>query len=286
MEWTVRGLIKTTTDYFREKGVGEPRLTTELLLAETLNKERVSLYLNFDKPISEEELSIFRNFVKRRLANEPVQYITGKTGFMGFELETREGVFIPRQETEILVSAVKRWVDKNRYGNFVLYDIGTGTGAIALFFAKHYKNAKLYASDVSKTAIECAKFNSDNHNVFEKIIFLCGNLFEPFQDVEKADVIISNPPYIPMEEINNLSKIVKKEPVEALDGGKEGLYFIAKIIKDAKGYLKPKGLLALEIGVNQSEPVKELFSSEDAYEFVGIIPDLRGIKRVVTAEKI
>ncbi|TES89703.1 MAG: peptide chain release factor N(5)-glutamine methyltransferase [Candidatus Cloacimonadota bacterium] len=285
MRWTVKELIKTTSDYLRKKEIDEPRLTTEILLAHTLNMKRVSLYLNFDKPVKEEELSIFRNLIKRRLADEPVQYITGKTGFMGFEIEIKEGVFIPRQETEILVSEVKNWLNENSSKDFVLYDIGTGTGAICLSIAKFFKDAQIYASDVSEVALECAKGNSIAYNMEGRINFLSGDLFEPFKELKKADVIVSNPPYIPTEELKTLPLIVKKEPAEAIDGGKDGLYFVERIIREAKDYLKPGGLLAIEIGISESEPVKKLFEMGSKYKDLNIVPDLRGIKRVVTAER-
>ncbi|MCK4233855.1 peptide chain release factor N(5)-glutamine methyltransferase, partial [candidate division WOR-3 bacterium] len=274
MKWTVKELIKTTANFLRKKGIDEPRLTTELLLAHALEMKRVSLYLNFDKPLREEELSMFRNFIKRRLVNEPVQYITGLTGFMGLVIETNEGVFIPRQETEILISEVKNLIEKQGFEKFVLYDIGTGTGAIAISFAQFFNNAHIFASDISEVAIKCAHQNTKKHNFGERVTFLSGDLFSPFVDVEKADIIVSNPPYIPTDEIANLPDVVKKEPMESLDGGKDGLYFIGKIIEDAKNFLKPNGLLALEIGINQSESVKNLFEQENTYEDLRIIPDL------------
>ena len=285
MKWTVKELIKTTANYLRKKCIDEPRLTTELLLAHALEMKRVSLYLNFDKPLREEELSAFRNFIKRRLANEPVQYITGLTGFMGLDIETKKGVFIPRQETEILVSEVKNWLEKQKFEKFILYDIGTGTGAIAISFAQFFNNVHIFASDISDVAIKCAHQNTEKHNFGERVTFLSGDLFSPFVDVEKADIIVSNPPYIPTDEIANLPEIVKKEPMESLDGGKDGLHFIEKIIEEAKNFLKPNGLLAIEIGINQSESVKNLFEQENTYEDLRIIPDLRGIKRVVRAQR-
>jgi release factor glutamine methyltransferase len=283
MKWTVKELIKTTEDYLRKKKIDEPRLTTELLLAHTLRTERVSLYLNFDKPVSEMELSIFRDVIKRRISDEPVQYITGKTGFMGLEIETNQGVFIPRQETEILVSEVKNWIEKLPYKEIVIYDIGTGTGAISLSLANFFENVRIYASDISDLALDCVRKNCTKLNMEGRISFLSGNLFEPYNKMGKANVIVSNPPYIPTEEIETLPAVVRKEPQEAIDGGKDGLHFIGEIIKEAKNYLVPNGLLALEIGINQSKQVENLFAMENAYEEIRIIPDLRGIKRVITA---
>lgn len=264
----------------------EPRLTTELLLAHTLNMKRISLYLNFDRPLSEEELSSFRNLIKRRLNNEPVQYITEKTEFMGYEIETPTGVFIPRQETEILVYIVKNWIDREKLTNFILYDIGTGTGAIAIFFAAQYSQAKIYASDISRDAVVCAKRNIERNKLSGRIVVLTGNLLYPFKDTEKADVIISNPPYIPTSELNDLPEIVKKEPREALDGGEKGLNFIERIIKEAREFLKPNGLLAIEMGINQSKAVRNIFERSKAYKSLQTFSDLRGIKRVHTGVRL
>jgi release factor glutamine methyltransferase len=279
MKWTIRELIKTTTDYLRKKGIDEPRLTTELLLSHSLGMKRVELYLNFDKPLSDDELDTFREFIKRRLAHEPVQYIVGSTGFMGLEFETKEGAFIPRQETEILVSVVKLWVESRNLSDFVLYDIGTGTGAIAISIAHFFPKARIYASDISEIAIECARRNASLSGAENRITFLAGNLFLPFAGIEKADVIASNPPYIPAAQIEQLPEIVKREPIEALIAGKDGLDVIGRLVEAAGEYLQPQGLLAFEIGINQAEPIASLLEKAN-YENIKFVPDLRGIKRV------
>jgi release factor glutamine methyltransferase len=285
MKWTIRELTRTTTDYLRKKGVDEPRLTTELLLAHSLRMKRVELYLNFDKPLSDGELDTFRDFIKRRLAHEPVQYIIGTAGFMGLEIATHEGVFIPRQETEILVSVVKLWLEDRNLKEFVLYDIGTGTGAIALALAHSFPQSTLFASDISEIALECARKNAERQGFSKRITFLAGNLFHPYVQIEKADVIVSNPPYIPAEGIECLPEIVKREPIEALIAGKEGLEIIQKLIQGTPSYLKPEGLLAFEIGIDQAEPVTALLKQNGNYGNTKLVPDLRGIKRVATAIK-
>jgi release factor glutamine methyltransferase len=285
MKWTIKELIKTSTDFLRKKKIDEPRLTTEILLAHTLGMKRVSLYLNFDKPIHDNERSVFREYVKRRVANEPVQYITGKTGFIGLEIETDEGVFIPRQETEILVSEVKKLLEEKGKQDFVLYDIGTGTGAIAISLAKFFNNSKIYASDISEEALECARKNIATYSFEERITLFSGALFEPFREIDPADVIVSNPPYVPEDEIEKLPEVVKKEPHEALDGGVEGLEIIKRIVTEARNFLVSGGILAFEIGINQSESVEKLIRQEKAYKDTRIIPDFRGIKRVVTTQK-
>jgi release factor glutamine methyltransferase len=283
MKWTIRELIRTTTDYLRKKGIDEPRLTTELLLAHSLAIKRVELYLNFDKPLSDHELDTFREFIKRRLTHEPVQYIIGSTGFMGIEIATGEGVFIPRQETEILVSVVKLWLEDRGYEKFVLYDIGTGTGAIAIAIGHHFPGARIFASDISEIALRFARKNTSLKGLSGRITFFAGGLLEPFSGVENADVIVSNPPYVSAREIEQLPEIVKREPIEALIAGKEGLDIIQKLIESAHPSLKPGALLAFEIGINQAEPVVSLLERSGHYEHIQLVPDLRGIKRVATA---
>lgn len=285
MKWTIKELIDTSTDFLRKKGIDEARLTTEILLAHALNMKRVSLYLNFDKPIHDDERSIFREYIKRRIANEPVQYITGETGFMGLEIEIDKGVFIPRQETELLVSEVKKVLEEKEKEDFVFYDVGTGTGAIAISMAKFFSHGKIYASDISEEALECARKNILAHSFEERINLLSGDLFESFREVESADVIVSNPPYVPEDEIDKLPEIVKKEPHEALDGGEEGLEIIKRIITETKNFIKSGGILGFEIGIDQSEPVERLISNEKEYKNTKIVPDFRGIKRVVTTQK-
>lgn len=283
MKWTIRELIRTTADYLGKKGIDEPRLTTELLLAHSLSLKRVELYLNFDKPLSDGELDTFREYIKRRLAHEPVQYIIGSTGFMGLEIKTGEGVFIPRQETEILVSVVKLWLEDRGLDRIILYDIGTGTGAIALSIAQCFKNARIYASDISDIALECARKNASSLDLSRRITFLAGNLLQPYAELEKANVIVSNPPYIPAREIECLPAIVKREPIEALIAGREGLDIIQKLIEEAAPALEPDGLLAFEIGINQAEPVISMLEVNGNYRNIKMVPDLRGIKRVATA---
>jgi release factor glutamine methyltransferase len=283
MKWTIRELIKTTTDYLRKKGIDEPRLTTELLLAHSLAMKRVELYLNFDKPLGDGELDTFREFIKRRLAHEPAQYIIGTTGFMGLEIATTEGVFIPRQETEILVSVVKLWLEDRGLEEYTLYDIGTGTGAIALALAHFFPKATIFASDISEIALECAQKNADLRGLSEQITFLFGSLLQPYVEIEKADVIVSNPPYIPAQGIEHLPEIVKREPIEALIAGKEGLEIIQKLVRATQSFLKPAGLLAFEIGIDQAESVTALLEQNGNYGNIKLVSDLRGIKRVATA---
>ncbi len=285
MKWTIRELIRTTADYLRKKGIDEPRLTTELLLSHSLGIKRVELYLNFDKPLTARDLDTFREFIKRRLVHEPVQFIIGNTGFMGLEIATREGVFIPRQETEILVSAVKLWLEDRGLEECILYDIGTGTGAIAISLAHFFPKVKIFASDISEIALRCARENALMRNLTEPITFLSGDLLEPFAEIENADIIVSNPPYIAAHEIEHLPEIVKREPIEALIAGKEGLDIIQKLIEATPSHLKPEGLLAFEIGINQAEPATKLLESDGRYEKIRLVPDLRGIKRIATAVK-
>jgi release factor glutamine methyltransferase len=284
MKWTIRGLIKTTTDFFRKKNIDEPRLTTELLLSHALGIKRVTLYLDFDKPLQEKELSVLRGYVKRRLAHEPVQYITGETGFMGIRIEVQKGVFIPRQETEILASEVKNWIDTKDSVSHSIFEIGTGTGALSLYLAKECENCHIRASDISEDALTCAQKNIENHGFNEKITLVKGDLFEPFKDSEKADIIVSNPPYIPTLQIETLPEVVKQEPREALDGGDDGLEFIKRLIAESPPHLKPDGFLAFEIGIHQATSVRELLEKEKVYTDITVIQDLRGIKRVVTAK--
>lgn len=286
MKWTIRKLIKTSTDFLRKKGIDEARLTTEILLAHALNMKRVSLYLNFDKPVQDSERSVFREYVKRRIDNEPVQYITGKTGFMGLEIEIDEGVFIPRQETELLISEVKKLLKEKEKEGFDFYDIGTGTGAIAISLAKYFPDSRIYASDISEQALECARKNIVAHSFEDRITLLSGDLFEPFREIEPVDVIVSNPPYVAEDEIDGLPEVVKKEPQEALDGGRKGLEIIKRIITEAEKFLVSGGILGLEIGINQSEPVARFIEQENEYENTEIVPDFRGIKRVVTTQKL
>jgi release factor glutamine methyltransferase len=219
----------------------------------------------------------------------PLQYITKHQEFMGMDFLVEKGVLIPRPETEILVNKVIKRLKNYRYSNNLkVVDLGTGSGIIAICIAKFIEDVIIYATDISKKSLQLALKNAQKHNCKDKIIFLQGDLFEPFLGrIEKnsLDGIISNPPYIDSYNFKLLPPEIKdNEPKIALSGGIDGLDYYRKIIKKSPHYLKKSGFLALEVGINQSKIVEELIIRENSFnQNIEVINDYLGIERVVIA---
>lgn len=213
--------------------------------------------------------------VKKRLNHVPIAYIFGKTNFYGYDLKVNENVLIPRLDTEVLVEKVIEDI-KSRNEKVSVLDLGTGSGAIIITIQKE-TNSKCYAVDVSKKALSIASENAKNN--YAEVEFIESDLFENISDL-KVDYIVSNPPYIETEVVKGLEpEVVLNEPNLALDGGKDGLDFYRKIIKDAKHHLNKNGKLYFEIGYNQGKSVSDLM--KENFENIEVIKDYGGNNRVV-----
>ncbi|MGB9779605.1 peptide chain release factor N(5)-glutamine methyltransferase [Caldanaerobacter sp.] len=261
------------------EGVCEnPRLESELLLSHALGVDRVWLAIKRDETLNEQEIVRFFEYIEKRKARVPYQYIVKKQYFMGLEFYVDERVLIPRPETEILVEEVLKRIKK---GDIVL-DIGTGSGAIAVSIAKHFPECKVYALDISEEALEVAMYNAKRFGV-GNILFLKSDIFSNVPDSLKFDVIVSNPPYIKRSEIESLQEEVKKEPVLALDGGEDGLFFFREIAYGARPFLKKGSKIFFEIGYDQRDEVKGILL-ENGFKNIQVAKDLAGIDRVVIGE--
>jgi len=278
-QWTVLRLLRWTTDYFKTKGLEQPRSDAEVLLAHTLGMERVQLYLNYDKPLAQEELARFRGSVRRRAAHEPTQYITGKQEFWSLDFEVTPAVLIPRPETEVLV---EKALEEAGNKPALVLDLGTGSGAIAISLAHERRGINVVAVDKSWSAIEIARKNAIRNGVAERISFVVMDLFEAFQPRHLFDLIVSNPPYVSDAEFLDLApEIANYEPEAALrGGGKHGLILIRKILKVFDDYLKPGGSLLIEMGLGQAEVLEE-DASVDLVGRFKFSRDYSGIKRVL-----
>lgn len=256
-----------------------PRLDVETLLQKALGVDRLYILLNLDKDLSEDEEKTFNKFIEERLNNRPIAYIVGNREFMGLDFYVQEGVLIPRPDTEVLVEEVIE-IAKDK-GQIEILDIGAGSGAITVSLAKYLENAKLTSVDISEIALEIAKKNAISNNVEDRINFVKSDLFSSLNKNQKFDIIVSNPPYIKREVIDTLDKQVKDfEPYNALEGGIDGLDFYRAITTQAKDYLKEGGVLAYEVGHDQSEDVSKLMEM-DGYTNIYTRKDLQQIDRVV-----
>ena len=256
-----------------------PRLDVEILLQKVLDVDRLYILLNLEKTLSEDEQRLFNKFINERLNNRPIAYIVENREFMGLDFYVKEGVLIPRPDTEILVEEVIE-LAKNK-GNINILDIGTGSGAITVSLAKYLDNANITSVDISEIALEIGKINAVNNKVDSKINFVKSDLFTNIDKNMKFDIIVSNPPYIKREVIETLDKQVKDfEPYNALEGGIDGLDFYRAITMQAKDYLKKDGILAYEVGHDQSEDVSKLMYKY-GYTNIYTRKDLQQIDRVV-----
>lgn len=260
--------------------VSEPRLEAEGLLSFTLEVSKEYLLINRDKEITDDSFNKYMEFLDLRKSGMPYQYIVGKKHFMGLIFNVSPSVLIPRNDTEILVEEVLK---RLKSGDTVL-DIGTGSGAIAVSIAK-YKDVKVYAVDISDEALEVAKENACENGVSDKVIFIKSDLFSSIPKDIKFDLIVSNPPYIRSNEINELQEEVKREPKIALDGGEDGLTFYRRIVKDSINYIKFGGIIAFEVGFNQAWDVKDILI-DSGYSDIEVVKDLQGIDRVVLGKRL
>ena len=288
---TVGQALKNISKIFKNKGIINSEREAETLLNYFLKMTKSEICLSYDKELTGREKTKLENNILKRLDRIPLQYITKHQEFMGMDFLVEKGVLIPRPETEILVEEAIKKLRNYKYSvNLNVADLGTGTGVIAISIAKFIDNITIYATDISKKSLQIALKNSQKHDCKDKLIFLQGDLFEPFKNrIEKysLEAIISNPPYIDSCDFKSLSPEVKdNEPKIALFGGIDGLDYYRKIIKRSPQYLKKNGFIALEVGLNQSRIVKELIIRENKFnQDVEIIKDYLGIERVVIAYK-
>jgi release factor glutamine methyltransferase len=278
---TIREALSKGTAILKEANIEAPAAEAGVLLCHMLKKDKVYLFAYGEdglEPVREEEY--FRS-IGQRVQSIPLQYITGHQEFMSLDFFVNPAVLIPRQDTEILVEAVLEHAKKLKDGTVEILDIGTGSGCIAISLAYYLSSAQVTAVDISKAALEVAGENAVKNRVLEKITFMESDVFDQIPEGKRFDVIVSNPPYIPAADISGLQPEVKHhEPRTALDGGQDGLDFYRRIADGAVEWLKPGGLLALEVGYDQAKAVSRLLESR--YTGIGIVRDLSGIERVVT----
>jgi len=257
----------------------------ELLFSEIFKCDRASLYLNRGLRLDKTQAAEISGALKRRIAGEPIQYILGKTEFMGMEFKVTPDVLIPRPETEVLIEAVIKLVNSLSLKRRALkiLDVGTGSGCIAVSLAKLLTNVKVDALDISEKALEVAKFNAALNKV--KINFIQDNLFPAcYLQPATYNLIVSNPPYVRASEIGKLQIEVRREPRIALDGGRDGLDFYRNIIQSAVKCLKINGYLILEIGFGQLPEIKNIFHKSHKFEIIEVVKDYSNIARVVIAK--
>jgi release factor glutamine methyltransferase len=295
---TASEIMDKATGYLKRRGIPEPRIDAEVLLAYVLKIERLEIYLNLDCQLSEDDLSIYEKLIERRVGREPVAFIVGYKEFMGLKFFLNNNVLIPRPETEILVEEViekaqsirkSRSYRYQRNNYLTIVDLCTGSGNIAISLAKNISPCKIYATDLSEGAIQVARKNVRFHNVEGKVEFLLGDLFSPLEKLNlnlTVDFVVSNPPYVKSRDLVLLQPEVKKEPLCALAGGNGGLDFYQRIVPEALRYLVDDGYLIMEIGDRQGKAVMNLIRMEKGFSPPQLVKDYVGLNRVVIAQKL
>lgn len=261
----------------KNSGNDNPYFEAHLIFRYILKLSATDLVLSHNREISAEDISKIDEYVERRVNHEPLQYILKSQEFMGFEFYVDENVLVPRQDTEILVEHIlEHFAGKG----INAIDFGTGSGCIAISIAKINEKAFIKAVDISKKALEIAKKNAVSNEVSDRVSFEEADIFT-YEPYGKYDLIVSNPPYIKSEDIAELQKDVKGfEPTLALDGGESGLLYYERIVKIAPKLLKKGGMLAFEVGFDQSEDVKKMMERD--FSDIKIVKDLCGVQRVVS----
>ncbi|KYO65409.1 peptide chain release factor N(5)-glutamine methyltransferase [Thermovenabulum gondwanense] len=282
----LRDALKRGRELLMEKKIGSAFLDAEVILAHVISKNREFIFSHPEYELSEDELNNFFKKISLRERHYPVAYITNSKEFFSLDFFVKEGVLIPRPETELLVEEAIN-ILRDKYGKDSLVkiaDLCTGSGAIAISIAYNLKNVFCYASDITELSLEVARENAKRHNVEDRIVFLKGDLWEPFfeNNIFDLDIVVSNPPYIPEKELNYLPLDVKYEPGIALNGGPDGLYFYRKIIEGSRRFLKPGGFIILEIGEKQAYEVMKIFKSK-GMENLRVKKDFAGLDRVIIA---
>ncbi len=296
--------LKEAAKLFESSGIEAAEKEAEMLVRHSFGLNTVEIYR--DNPeLSEEQIKTLERMLSRRLKHEPIQYILGHEEFLGMKILVRHGVLIPRTETELMaeqaIKIIRAQTTDIRHQNlrprhfplptshFSLLDLCTGSGCLALALAREFPDFKVYGTDISEIAIKYAEENA-RLNCISNVTFLRGNLFEPIEKLPTSyfqlptfDLIISNPPYIRTDDIENLQPEIKEwEPVDALDGGRDGLDFYRMLIPSAGRFLKDNGIIMLELGFGQSSDVAGILELS-GYTQIEIIKDYAGTERIIKA---
>ena len=280
---TIREEMNRATRELLESGVDSPQLDAEVLMSRVIGKPRIFVIAHDELQLEQNELDRFRSHVERRKKREPLAYIIGTREFWGLDFDVASGVLVPRPDTEILVeTALSKLIGVS---DPLVVDVGAGTGCIAISIAVELPDAVVYTTDLNPIAIELAERNAIKHDVEIRVPVIKGDLLDglPEKLKGKLDALVSNPPYIPSDEIDDLQpEVAIYEPRGALDGGSDGLKYIRLILEAAREYLRPGGWMILEVGMGQAEAVID-YAHSLGYVEIEVKKDLAEIERVVSA---
>jgi release factor glutamine methyltransferase len=278
--WTIGSVLRWAADDFRARGIEQPRLDAEVLLAFALAATRVQLIVDAQRPLMAEELARFRELVRRRRAREPVAYLLGEREFYGRTFRVDKRVLIPRPDTEVLVD-VGLACSASRSLSARVLDLCTGSGCVAISLARERPTSRVQATDLEGSALAAARDNALRLGAYN-VSFSQGDLYDGLRPLwGRFDLIVSNPPYIASGELAALAPDIRSfEPRRALDGGPDGLALLHRVVEGAPRYLALGGALAVEVGAGEAAAVEELFVAR-GFRQVGRRADYGKIERVV-----
>jgi release factor glutamine methyltransferase len=279
--WTIESLLKWAADDFRAKGIDSPRLDAEVLLGWALGKTRIELVIESKRELDGDDLIRFREAVKRRRTHEPVAYVLGQREFFGRMFKVDKRVLVPRPDTEALVEVA---LARTKHLSMCMraLDLCTGSGCVGITLARERPTSQIVATDVSDDALAVARENALRLGAYNLALFQ-GDLFAALDPEIRFDIVASNPPYIASGEIPTLMSDVRDfEPKLALDGGADGLDLVRRIIEDAPAHLEANGIVALEIGYDEAERTRAIFT-EHGYADIETKRDYGKIERVISA---
>ena len=276
---TVLEVLQSTTGYFQKRNIDNPRLNAEHLLAHVLGRKRIDLYLEFERRLPESELAPLRELVKRRGSGEPLQHLLGTVEFCGHSFRCDKRALVPRPETEQLVELlISHFKSEIAYSRMV--DVGTGSGVIALTLAAEFPKAEIVGADISEDALMLARENAERLDLADRVQFLRSNLLEGV--LPGLGAIIANLPYVSTEDRQNLSREVLHDPEVALFAGACGDELVRQLIAQAPSWLQPGGILAMEIGIGQSETLVAVLEEKN-YRDIWTEKDYSGVIRFLFA---
>ncbi len=283
-------MLSTIQELFQEgvsllRGFPQPHLEAKMLLLKSISLSEEQFFTSGEREVSSARRKRYLKLLSRRLSGFPLPYLTGTREFWSIPFRVAPGVFIPRPETELLV---EKALEHSSEEKKTIVDIGTGCGNIAVSLARELPRSRIVATDTDLNALKLARLNAVAWSV-KNIIFARGSLFSPLTRLRlrgKCDVIVSNPPYVSLKEWETIGREIQNfEPPNALLAGETGLEIIQQLIRSAPVYLKPGGLLLIEIGYGQKEKVQSVFDSDPVWKEVNFFEDLSGIDRVVSGKR-
>ena len=273
---TVIEVLKAASGHLQKHSSDSARLDAEVLLAQALGMRRLDLYLQFDRPLTDGELTRYRGLIKRRAHGDPVAYLVGHKEFMALDFEVTPAVLVPNPDTEVLVQravAIAREADRP----LLVADAGTGSGNVAIAIAHYAPQVEVWASDISREALDVAARNVARHGLGNRVHLACGDLLEPLPGT--FDIVCANLPYVAQG--TNLTREVTAQPAGALFASQNGAALVLRLIHAAPARLNPGGRLLAEIDPAIISTVSEAAGRE--FSSQNVLRDLGGHERVIEA---